>query len=64
MGRITINCYEMDFNGGCCTTKLVVSLLVLLFLTSAVTLVVHTILVPFSLIPILPALFRNTFEIF
>ncbi len=63
-GRITINCYEMDFTVGvlhCAVNAIAVGFTLL---TSVVTDVVHAIFHPISLIPSLPFLFRKHLEVF
>ena len=64
MGRIIINCYEMDFTVG--AVHYAVSGIAFGFtsVTSAVTRVVHAILYPFNNIPSLPFLFRKQLEVF
>lgn len=64
MGRITINCYKMDFTVS--AAHYAVSGIASGFTsaTSAVTSVVHAIVYPFNLIPRLPFLFRKQLEVF
>ena len=64
MGRITNNCYEMDFSSGVLCYEVAGIVLGFTYLTSAVTHVVHTILYPFSLIPDLPSYSENIWKFF
>ena len=64
MGRITNNCYEMDFSSGVLYYEVGGIAIGFTYLTSAVTHVVHTIFYPFSLFPGLPSYSENIWKFF
>jgi len=64
MGRITINCYEMDFSSGVFHCEVSGIAFGFFSPTSAVTNAIQTTLYPFYLIPHLPSMFRKHLEVF